>query len=73
MQENLTKIWIQPLKIIQRYLYSPRMLEEIVLLGNNLQAHQESASSLNIICNGKTPESRPLPSCVVVSFLAGHF
>ena len=53
MQEKLTKIRIQQLKISQQYSYSPKMLEEIVLFGKDISAHQESASSLNIICSEK--------------------
>ena len=49
------------------------MLEEIVFFGNGLSAHQESASSLNIICNGKISGGRALPSCVVASFLKSYF
>ena len=52
-QEIITKIWIQRLKITQQYLYSPKKLEGIVFFGKDLSAHQESASSLNVICNGK--------------------
>ena len=73
MQEKLTKIWIQLVKTNQQFLYSPKWLEEIVLFRNDLSAHQESDSSLTIICNEKTTESRPLPSCVVVGFLVEHF
>ena len=69
----MTKIGIQRIKITQQYLYSPKRLEEIVFVEEDLSAHQESASSLNIICNGKLLESRPLPSCVVASFLEKHF
>ena len=46
--------------------------EEIVFVRKDLSAHQESASILKIICNGKLPQSRPLPSCDA-SFLEKHF
>ena len=32
-----------------------------------------SQQCLKIICNGKLPQSRPLPSCIVVSFLEEAF
>ena len=53
MQEKLTKIWIQLVKINQQFLYSPKWLEGIVLFRNDLSAHQESDSRLTIICNEK--------------------
>ena len=64
-QEIITKIWIQRLKITQQHLYSPKQLEEIVFFTKDVPAHQESGSSLKIICNGKLWESRPVPFHVV--------
>ena len=37
----------------------------------DLSGHQELANSVHIACKGKLWESRPLPSCVVKSFLEG--
>ena len=69
----MTKIGIQRIKITHQYLYSLKRLEEIIFVRKDLSGHQELASSVNITCNGKLSESRPLPSCVVASFLEKHF
>ena len=48
-------------------------IDEVVFAQNVPKYNQESTSILSIICNGKLSQSRPLPSCVVVSFLEKHF
>ena len=69
----MTKIGIQQIKITQQNLYSLKRLEEIVFVGKDLSGLQELANSVNITCKEKLSESRPLPSCVVASFLEKHF
>ena len=39
----------------------------------DLSGHQELANSVHITCKGKLSQSRPLPSCVVASFLGEAF